>query len=90
MINYDFPHNAVDYVHRIGRTARVDASGLATSFITRDDGPFVKQVRSLIGDKLPQPTRLESYYVPSAKLASEKKTQGQRPPNRRSRSRRSR
>ncbi len=90
VINYDFPHNAEDYVHRIGRTARVEASGLATSFATSADRRFVNDVRKLIGDKLPQPTRLESYYVPSAKLASEKKNQGQRPPNRRSRSRRSR
>jgi ATP-dependent RNA helicase RhlE len=80
VINYDFPHDAEHYVHRIGRTARVDASGLATSFITRTDYRFVKQVRSLIGDKLPPPTRLASYE------ASTSKPKG--PP--RSRSRRSR
>ncbi len=67
VINYDFPHNAVDYVHRIGRTARVNASGLATSFITRDDSRFVKQVRNLIGDKLPLSTRLESYVASTPK-----------------------
>jgi ATP-dependent RNA helicase RhlE len=61
VVNYDFPHQAEDYVHRIGRTARVDAAGLATSFITYTDQRFVKEVRQLIGDKLPQPTRLESY-----------------------------
>jgi len=61
VINYDFPHHAEDYVHRIGRTARVDAHGLATSFVTRADRRFVSSVRKLIGDKLPQPTRLESY-----------------------------
>jgi len=67
VINYDFPHNAEDYIHRIGRTARLDASGLATSFITRDDSRFVKYVRNLIGDKLPQPTRLESYAASTPK-----------------------
>ncbi len=61
VINYDFPHHAEDYVHRIGRTARVDASGLATSFVTRDDRRFVNQVRKLIGENLPNPTRLDSY-----------------------------
>jgi ATP-dependent RNA helicase RhlE len=55
VINYDFPHHAEDYVHRIGRTARADASGLATSFITRADRRFVSAVRQLIGDKLPHP-----------------------------------
>jgi ATP-dependent RNA helicase RhlE len=67
VINYDFPHNAEDYIHRIGRTARLDASGLATSFITRDDSRFVKYVRNLIGDKLPPPTRLESYVASTPK-----------------------
>ncbi len=65
VINYDFPHNSEDYVHRIGRTARVDASGQATSFITRADKRFVIAVRKLIGDKLPEPTRLESYKADS-------------------------
>ena len=64
VINYDFPHHAEDYVHRIGRTARVDASGLATSFVTRADYRFVGDVRKLIGDKLPQPVFAEG-YVPS-------------------------
>ena len=90
VINYDFPHNAEDYVHRIGRTARVEASGLATSFVTAGDRRFVNDVRKLIGDKLPQPTRLESYSTPSTKVASGKKPQSQYRSNRRSRSRRPR
>lgn len=77
VVNYDFPHNAEDYVHRIGRTARVDASGLATSFITRDDRRFVGQVRRLIGKSLPQPTRLESYVCEPSRRADRAK--GRRP-----------
>ncbi len=65
VINYDFPHHAEDYVHRIGRTARVEASGTATSFITKADRQCVAGVRRLIGDKLPEATRLESYGTPS-------------------------
>ena len=53
VINYDFPHAAEDYVHRIGRTARVEASGRATSFVTRADGRYVAAVERLIGNKLP-------------------------------------
>ena len=34
MVNYDLPRSAVDYVHRIGRTGRAGASGLAVSFVT--------------------------------------------------------
>ncbi len=89
VINYDFPHNAEDYVHRIGRTARVEASGLATSFATPSDRRFVNDVRQLIGDKLPKPTRLESYSDQNAKATPEKKGRGQYRTNRRSGSRHS-
>jgi ATP-dependent RNA helicase RhlE len=34
VINYDLPYNAEDYVHRIGRTGRVDKKGRATTFVT--------------------------------------------------------
>jgi ATP-dependent RNA helicase RhlE len=66
VINYDFPHNPEDYVHRIGRTARVEASGLASSFVTPADRRYVSGVRRLIGDKLPEPLRVEGYDVPDA------------------------
>lgn len=36
VVNYDLPRSAVDYVHRIGRTARAGASGLAVSFVSPD------------------------------------------------------
>jgi len=35
VVNYDFPGQVEDYVHRIGRTARAGASGTAISFFTR-------------------------------------------------------
>jgi ATP-dependent RNA helicase RhlE len=53
VINYDFPLSAEDYVHRIGRTARQQATGLAISFVTSDDRRYVLDVRKLLGDKLP-------------------------------------
>jgi len=53
VINYDFPRSAEDYVHRIGRTARVAATGKATSFVSRADRRFVAAVERLVGEKLP-------------------------------------
>jgi ATP-dependent RNA helicase RhlE len=37
VINFDFPPNAEDYIHRIGRTGRANAAGEAISFITSED-----------------------------------------------------
>jgi ATP-dependent RNA helicase RhlE len=37
VINYDVPHDAEDYVHRIGRTARASADGLAITFVSEDE-----------------------------------------------------
>ena len=61
VVNYDFPHHAEDYVHRVGRTARLEATGTATSFVTPADKKYVRALRRLIGEKLPEPTRLDSY-----------------------------
>ena len=53
VINYDFPMSAEDYVHRIGRTARVAATGQATSFVTGTDRRYVAELERLVGAKLP-------------------------------------
>lgn len=45
MINYDFPNNVEDYVHRIGRTGRANATGTAITFFTHDNS---KQARPLL------------------------------------------
>lgn len=37
VINYDVPHDAEDYVHRIGRTARADRDGIAITFVSPND-----------------------------------------------------
>jgi superfamily II DNA/RNA helicase len=59
VINYDTPHDAEDYVHRIGRTARAEKTGIAITFVNeRDHHKFVK-VEKLIGkeiQKLPVPS----------------------------------
>lgn len=58
VINYDVPGDAEDYVHRIGRTARADASGLALTFINSDDRWRFKRIEDLMEmevRKLPLP-----------------------------------
>ena len=46
VVLFDFPRNAVDYLHRIGRTGRANESGTATSLITRYDTTLVEELRS--------------------------------------------
>jgi len=52
VFNFDVPFNAEDYVHRIGRTGRAGASGLAITLVTRDDTRLVSEIEKLIKKKL--------------------------------------
>ena len=49
VINYDLPKVAEDYVHRIGRTGRAGANGIAISFAAPDDGWQVRQIERYTG-----------------------------------------
>ncbi len=48
VINYELPEQAETYVHRIGRTGRAGASGIAISFCTQDEMPYLKDITKLI------------------------------------------
>ncbi len=48
VFNFDVPYNAEDYVHRIGRTGRAGASGLAVTLVDRDDARLVADIEKLI------------------------------------------
>ncbi len=48
VINYDVPHDAEDYVHRIGRTARANSKGTAITFINEDDQHRFSRIEKLI------------------------------------------
>lgn len=53
VINFDLPYCPEDYVHRIGRTARMKATGRATSFITAEDPLQLRAIERLLGHALP-------------------------------------
>ena len=58
VINFDVPHDAEDYVHRIGRTARADRDGQAITFINDRDIRRFMQIEKFLGrevEKLPLP-----------------------------------
>ena len=61
VINYDVPHDAEDYVHRIGRTARADRDGEAITFISEADIYRFQQIEHFLGkevEKTPLPEDL--------------------------------
>jgi len=60
VFNFDVPFNAEDYVHRIGRTGRAGASGLAVTLVSRDDTRLVSDIEKLINKKIEiEPLELE-------------------------------
>ena len=52
IINYDAPHHAEDYVHRIGRTGRAGKSGVALTIATRLDAKSIAEIEKLIARKI--------------------------------------
>ncbi|MHC3431896.1 DEAD/DEAH box helicase [Delftia lacustris] len=52
VFNYDVPFNAEDYVHRIGRTGRAGASGIAVTLVTSHDARLVGEIEKLIKKKI--------------------------------------
>src|SRR5574343_661400 len=52
VFNFDVPFHAEDYVHRISRTGRAGASGVAITLVTRDDARQMAQIEKLIKKKI--------------------------------------
>ena len=53
IINYDLPNEPESYVHRIGRTARAGAEGIAISFCDADEFAYLRSIEKLIGLAIP-------------------------------------
>lgn len=53
VINFDLPNCPEDYVHRIGRTARMKTTGRATSFVTQEDHQQLRDIERLLGHAVP-------------------------------------
>lgn len=75
VINFDLPNESESYVHRIGRTARAGASGIAISFCDAEEKAYLKDIEKLIGKTIPlvvdQPFHSEE--VANARLMSKGK-----------------
>jgi ATP-dependent RNA helicase RhlB len=53
VINFTLPHDAEDYVHRIGRTGRAGAAGTSISFACEEDSFYLPAIEAFIGHSLP-------------------------------------
>lgn len=50
VILYDFPRNTIDYLHRIGRTARAGAAGIVTAFLGKSDQALASTIRDALAE----------------------------------------
>ncbi|MBX3518804.1 MAG: DEAD/DEAH box helicase [Xanthobacteraceae bacterium] len=57
VINFDLPNIPESYVHRIGRTARAGAEGIAISFVANDERPFLRDIERLTKITIPTTDR---------------------------------
>jgi ATP-dependent RNA helicase DeaD len=70
ILNYDLPNDLENYVHRIGRTGRMGADGIAISFVTPEQGEVLTAIEHLINREIPA-DRVEGFeaFAPRVKPA---------------------
>ena len=77
VINFDFPPQPEDYVHRIGRTGRTQAIGDAISFVTHDDADSLRRLERFLGRGITR-KKLEGFVAnaPAAPFAVARRRAG--------------
>jgi ATP-dependent RNA helicase RhlE len=75
VVNFDLPNVPESYVHRIGRTARAGASGMAISFCAPDERPLLRDIEKLIQQQVPA---LEGHEKAHAEAAAAGPVTGKR------------
>ncbi|WP_420227604.1 DEAD/DEAH box helicase [Pigmentiphaga litoralis] len=78
VINYDLPHSAEDYVHRIGRTGRAGARGEAIALYTPEEEKYLLDIEKLIKRTVPRAT-LDLPVTPGSLRASRDGREGREP-----------
>ncbi|MEQ8907487.1 DEAD/DEAH box helicase [Ekhidna sp.] len=81
VINFELPNVPEDYVHRIGRTGRAGASGIALSLVSLDEMEYLRDIEKLIDTQIPkevmegfEPTEKQGDLPPSTKKKNFKRS----------------
>jgi ATP-dependent RNA helicase RhlE len=64
VINFDVPALADDYIHRVGRTARAEATGDAYTFVSPEEEEDMRTIERMVGKRLPRITLPDFDYTP--------------------------
>lgn len=72
IVNYDLPDDPEDYVHRIGRTARMGRRGRAVAFVTPEQGELLTAIEKLINREVPE-ERFEGFEATEPRESAESK-----------------
>jgi len=72
VVNYDVPQHPEDYIHRIGRTGRMEAKGDALTLMVAEDGRHVQSIERFIGQKIPR-VKLDDFNYRYTALFEENK-----------------
>jgi ATP-dependent RNA helicase RhlE len=76
VLNYDLPHEPETYVHRIGRTGRAGATGLAVTLCDHDERKLLKAIERLIRRALPVATDIPLAELPKEDPSSQSEPRG--------------
>ncbi|MFE1602563.1 DEAD/DEAH box helicase [Methylobacterium sp. ID0610] len=78
VVNFDLPNVPEAYVHRIGRTARAGADGLAISFCNEEERAYLRDIERLTRQKVPEMAIPEGFVPPSRQEAAEAVAESER------------
>jgi len=79
VINFDVPWQPDDYIHRIGRTGRAGATGIAITLATREDAELIDRIEKLTGHKIPRVGKIEQVEAEPKPEREPKRAEARKP-----------
>ena len=79
VVNYELPNVPESYVHRIGRTARAGAEGIAISLVDGEEKAYLRDIERLTRQTIPAEDRRNDHALVATATVEDRPRQGQRP-----------